>query len=420
MADKSIFDLTLQSTFGVNDRLVVGNYANNDAEAILGQTLINLLTTALDGHGGIQSIAKTSSTGTNPVVDTYTITYADASTSTFTITNGLKGDTGAQTYVYLRWAHECTGTPPVPSSWSSTTSEPDDWIGIGTGTSSSPPTNVNSYKWYKYKGETGATGTAATITTQTVRYQASTSGTVVPSGTWSSTIPTVPQGSYLWTRTELAFNDGTTVTSYSVGRMGIDGSGAVSTVNNIGVDSGTTNITLTGGDIPIDSTPSANVAVVTDGSGKFAPASVSATELNMLSGANSNIQTQLNAKASSSSVSNCLSLAQYQSGDTINLAQMIFAGHLTSGSKSINFFIPLPKDMSNITSASLSVDTSWNIRHSDGGYIITGSPLASFATPHFAICSTGVLVYADASTALSVTNNTPIVVHVSTATLKLI
>lgn len=293
MADKSIFDLTLQSTFGVNDRLVVGNYANNDAEAILGQTLINLLTTALDGHGGIQSIAKTSSSGTNPVVDTYTITYADTSTSTFTITNGLKGDTGAQTYVYLRWAHECTGTPPVPASWASTTSDPDDWIGIGTGTSSSPPTNVNSYKWYQYKGEKGDTGTAATITTQTVRYQASTSGTTVPSGTWSSTIPTVPQGSYLWTRTELNFNDGTTVTSYSVARMGIDGSGAVSTVNNIGVDSGTTNITLTGGDIPIDSTPSANVAVVTNASGKLAPASVSATELNMLSGVSSNVQDQI-------------------------------------------------------------------------------------------------------------------------------
>lgn len=293
MADKSIFDLTLQSTFGVNDRLVVGNYANNDAEAILGQTLISLLTTALDGHGGIQSIAKTSSSGTNPVVDTYTITYADASTSTFTITNGLKGDTGAQTYVYLRWAHECTGTPPVPASWASTTSDPDDWIGIGTGTSSSAPTNVNSYKWYQYKGDKGDTGTAATITTQTVRYQASTSGTVVPSGTWQSTIPTVPQGSYLWTRTELTFNDGTTVTSYSVGRMGIDGSGAVSTVNNIGVDAGTTNITLTGGDIPIDSTPSANVAVVTDASGKFAPASISATELNMLSGVSSNVQNQI-------------------------------------------------------------------------------------------------------------------------------
>ena len=254
-----------------------------------------MLTTALDGHGGIQSIAKTSSSGTNPVVDTYTITYADASTSTFTITNGLKGDTGAQTYVYLRWAHECTGTPPVPASWGSTTSDPDDWIGIGTGTSSSAPTTVSSYKWYQYKGDKGDTGTAATITTQTVSYQASTSGTLTPSGTWSSTVPAVAQGSYLWTRTVLDFNDGTTVTSYSVGRMGIDGSGAVSTVNNIGVDTGTTNITLTGGDIPLNSNNPANVAVVTDANGKLAPASVSATELNMLSGASSNIQNQITA-----------------------------------------------------------------------------------------------------------------------------
>lgn len=293
MADKSIFDLTLQSTFGVNDRLVVGNYANNDAEAILGQTLISLLTTALDGHGGIQSIAKTSSSGTNPVVDTYTITYADASTSTFTITNGLKGDTGAQTYVYLRWAHECTGTPPVPASWASTTSDPDDWIGIGTGTSSSAPTNVNSYKWYQYKGDKGDTGTAATITTQAVEYQVSASGTTAPTGTWSSTVPSVSQGQYLWTRTTLNFNDGTTVTSYSVGRMGVDGSGAVSTINNIGVDVGTTNVTLTGTDIPINSSNTANSVVVSDGSGKLSASGISATELGYLSGASSNIQSQI-------------------------------------------------------------------------------------------------------------------------------
>lgn len=293
MADKSIFDLALQSTFGVNDRLVIGNYANNDAEAILGQTLINLLTTALDGHGGIQSIAKTSSSGTNPVTDVYTITYADASTSTFSVVNGVKGDTGAQTYVYLRWAHECTGTPPVPASWASTTSDPDDWIGIGTGTSSSPPTNVNSYKWYQYKGDKGDTGTAATITTQTVEYQQGDSGTSAPTSTWSSTVPTVAQGKYLWTRTTLSFNDGTTVTAYSVARMGIDGSGAVSTVNNIGVDVGTTNITLTGTNIPINSSNTANAVVVSDGSGKLSASGISATELGQLSGASGNIQNQI-------------------------------------------------------------------------------------------------------------------------------
>ena len=288
MADKSIFDLQTQSTFANEDRLVIGNYANNDARAITGAQMVAQLTSLADGHGGINSITAQESSadgGTNVI----TIEMADGTTALFNVKNGSKGSTGLQTRVWIRYAHN------EPAQDSDMTTTPDEWIGIATNTSSSAPTSYTSYTWYKYKGETGETGTAAAITAQTVRYQTSTSGTVTPTGTWSSTIPAVPQGSYLWTRTELEFNDDTTVTSYSVGRMGIDGSGTVSTVNNVGVDTGTTNITLTGGDISISSTPSINAAVVTDANGKFAPASVSATELNMLSGASSNIQTQITA-----------------------------------------------------------------------------------------------------------------------------
>lgn len=43
---------------------------------------------------GIASIAKTGSSGSNPVIDTYTVTYTDGNTFTFTVTNGIKGDTG--------------------------------------------------------------------------------------------------------------------------------------------------------------------------------------------------------------------------------------------------------------------------------------------------------------------------------------
>ena len=44
------------------------------------------------GGKGIQKIEKT---GTQGLVDTYTITYTDATTSTFTITNGQDGEDGA-------------------------------------------------------------------------------------------------------------------------------------------------------------------------------------------------------------------------------------------------------------------------------------------------------------------------------------
>ena len=243
MADKSIFELTLQTTFATNDRLVVGNYANSDAEAITGQTLVNLLATSLDGHGGVHAFEKIGSSGTNPVVDTWRMTYADESYTDITVTNGIKGDTGAQTFVYFRWAHE------QPSSWSDTTNQPDEWMGIYAGTATTPPTTVSAYTWVRVRGDTGETGAAASITSQSVTYMESTSGTVVPSGSWSENVPSVTPGSFLWTRTQLTFNDGSTVTSYSVSRYGIDGSGAVSTVNGVSPDTNG-NVALTATDVP--------------------------------------------------------------------------------------------------------------------------------------------------------------------------
>lgn len=49
------------------------------------------LVVGTDGKG-ISSIVKTSTSG---LVDTYTITYSNDDTTTFTVTNGAKGDTGA-------------------------------------------------------------------------------------------------------------------------------------------------------------------------------------------------------------------------------------------------------------------------------------------------------------------------------------
>ena len=47
-----------------------------------------------DGDDGV-GIASITKTGSSGLVDTYTITYTDNTTSTFTVTNGAKGDTGS-------------------------------------------------------------------------------------------------------------------------------------------------------------------------------------------------------------------------------------------------------------------------------------------------------------------------------------
>ena len=151
MADKSIFDLTTQSTFANEDRLVIGNYANNDARAITGAAMVAQLTALADGHGGIASITAVESSadaGTNVI----TVTMADGSTASFNVKNGSKGSTGLQTRVWIRYAH----VQPTQNSDMGTT--PDEWIGIATNTSSSAPSSYTSYTWYKYKGDKGDTG----------------------------------------------------------------------------------------------------------------------------------------------------------------------------------------------------------------------------------------------------------------------
>lgn len=258
MADKAISELVSAEQITATDMFVLEQ--NGTAKKLTGQVLLNWLTAAADGHGGIQSIVKRSSsgladtyritladttvfdfvvtngrgisalqkTGTSGLVDTYTFTYNDGTKATFTVTNGQKGDTGDNAYIWIKYASQ----EPTPSS-NSFGDLPDDWMGIYFGTASTAPTNWQQYKWYKIKGEKGDTGDPATLVSSSVTYQAGDSGAVVPSGSWSTTIPAVSQGRYLWTREITQFNTGGPIIKYSVSRFGIDGTGSVSSVCNV-------------------------------------------------------------------------------------------------------------------------------------------------------------------------------------------
>lgn len=114
----------------------------------------------------------------------------------------------------------------------------------GTWSASIPSVSENQYLWTKIvltysdntnstaysvgkMGATGATGsTGATgngIKSTTINFASSTSGTAAPSSGWSTSIPTVTAGSFLWTRTVLTFTDNTTNTSYTVAKQGEKG-----------------------------------------------------------------------------------------------------------------------------------------------------------------------------------------------------
>ena len=99
-----------------------------------------------------------------------------------------------------------------------------------------------------FKGATGSNGTSVTVKSTEVTYQASSSGTTTPTGTWVSTIPSVSAGQYLWTKTVVTYSDGKSTTSYSVSRNGSNGSSVTvksTTVTYQAGSSGTTQPTGT-------------------------------------------------------------------------------------------------------------------------------------------------------------------------------
>lgn len=78
------------------------------------------------------------------------------------------------------------------------------------------------------QGVKGDPGTSVKITSKSVTYQSSTSGTTAPTGTWSTTVPTINNGQYLWTKTTVQYSDGNKTEAYSVSYKGTNGTNGTS------------------------------------------------------------------------------------------------------------------------------------------------------------------------------------------------
>lgn len=306
MADRSIAELTLATSVQTTDNFVLEQ--DNMAKRLTGQNLINFLLAQIDGHGGINSIAKTSTSG---LVDTYTIAFADQTGSTFTVTNGRginsvtkssnvlrdtytiryndsttysfyvdngKGitsiaktstsglvdtytitynDSTTSTYTVTNGAKGNKGdkgdnsyiwvkySTDQPTQDSDMHSTADNWMGIHVGNESTAPTSYVDYTWYRIRGDKGNN---ITLTNTDIKYIAWTTGSGTPpadSQNWTATVPNVPQGNYLWTKYVFSFSDGnSTPPYYVVSRQPVDGTGSVNSVNGINPDPTTHNVQL--------------------------------------------------------------------------------------------------------------------------------------------------------------------------------
>jgi hypothetical protein len=191
------------------------------------------------GNDGVSPAVSISKSGT---VTTITITDKNG-THTQTVndgTNGTAGKAGADgktPYFHVKYSNDGGKTFTSNSG-----EDVGTYIGTCTDYNQADPTTVGSYTWARIKGETGATGakgeTGATgpqgpqgnigptgngIKSTAITYQVSSSGTAVPTGTWSGSVPSTSAGQYLWTRTITTYTNNTTTTSYSVSRNGSNG-----------------------------------------------------------------------------------------------------------------------------------------------------------------------------------------------------
>lgn len=332
MANKTIGQLTEATSVQSADLFLLEQ--TGVAKKLTGQTLVDQLAAALDGHGGIDSIAKTSTSG---LVDTYTITMTDGATSTFRVTNGANGTNGTNgtngvdgfsptvqniyfdggtrwrvqdkngyhdTYIYngtngtngtdgvngvtyipsvssagvISWTNDGGQENPQPVNikgaqgaqgdnwfvyikWASAqpTSDaemgdiPDAWMGVYGGASATAPTHYTSYQWYEVKGAKGDDGDPIT-----------------------SVVRTGGDGSPGTDDTYTVYVNSTAVGTFIV-HNGTDGLGTVNSINNIGVDSGTNNITLTASDVGAATIPLYLQATVTSLPRTITNASITAT-----------------------------------------------------------------------------------------------------------------------------------------------
>lgn len=135
-------------------------------------------------------------------------------------TPGENGANGETSYLHIAYATSADGK----TGFSTTNAVDKTYIGQYVDFTKADSANPAKYHWSKFQGPKGDKGdTGKGVKSTSVAYQVSTSGTTVPTGTWSGSVPSASAGQYLWTRTIITYTDDTTSTIYSVGRMGTNG-----------------------------------------------------------------------------------------------------------------------------------------------------------------------------------------------------
>ncbi|HFI0937721.1 TPA: hypothetical protein ACGOX9_000638 [Streptococcus suis] len=186
--------------------LTVAAYIGNDEVAVDELTFVNVL----DGRDGVKGEkgdpgqrGSDGLPGRDGVgIRSTTVTYANSTNGTTAPTTG--------------WTAVVPTVAPGNYLWTKT---------VWTYTDGNTETGYNVSRIGR-DGNTGRDGIAGKdgvgIRSTTITYGKSTSGTIQPTS-WTSQVPSVPNGQFLWTKTVWAYTDNTSETGYSVAKMGETG-----------------------------------------------------------------------------------------------------------------------------------------------------------------------------------------------------
>lgn len=252
---KTVWTYTDNSTETGYSVTYVAKDGNNGTDGIAGKDGVGIKSTAIT-YAASTSGTTAPTTGWTTAVPTVAAgsflwtktvwTYTDSTTETgYSVAkmgeNGSDGKDGADgsdgkdgvgiasTAITYQASSDGTTAPTGPWLTTIPTVAANQYLWTRTVITYTNNTNSTAYS----VGKMGANGTNGTngkdgadgkgIQSTAITYQAATSGTTVPTGTWAATIPSVAENQYLWTRTVITYTDSTTSTSYAIGKMGAQG-----------------------------------------------------------------------------------------------------------------------------------------------------------------------------------------------------
>ena len=160
-------------------------------------------------------------------------TFDTALADTDSITIRQATDTPEFVYSKLKLESGSTATPYLQSASEVTTADWPSYIGQYTDFTQADSTNPSAYTWSLIRGNDGKDGAdghdgragkdGVGIKTTVITYAISTSGTTAPNTGWTSSVPSLVKGQYLWTKTVWTYTDNSSETGYSVTYISKDG-----------------------------------------------------------------------------------------------------------------------------------------------------------------------------------------------------